>query len=360
MWDLAVRGEDFQAAEEMLRRLKAPPLSMRLFLAFARDTLARAALLEEARASDSRQSQIAARYVATFLEDFDGAEGVARLDLAPRRSPGIRANAQLLVAWLAVARGRWESSRKAFQQAEAMQDGPAVLVQRAMAATLPFLEVPSADLDSIRTQVARWNPGAEPVDPGAGLDVTLRPHLRLYLLGLLSARQGDHAAAVRFAADIERIPAPAEAHPLIRDLAQTVRADVALGSGRAEDARQALQSIKGEVPLELVNAPAYANAREFTLEHARYLRILLPSADERPAEAIRWIETSFQGAPSEIAYLAPMHLKLAELHERAGERSEAVQQYRRFVTLWRDCDPALRPRVERARARIQQLEKQAG
>lgn len=355
-----MRGEDFQAAEEMLRRMKAPPLSMRLFLTFIRDTSTRAAIVDEARVADSRQSQIAGRYVATFLEDFEGAEVLARLDLAPRRSPVIRANAQLFVAWLDVARGRWESSKKAFQQAERMQEGPAVLVQRAIAATLPFLAVPSADLDSIRTQVARWNPGAEAFDPDAGLEVKLRPHLRLYLLGLLSARKGDYVSALRFAADAERTDAPAEARGLIRDLAQTVRADVALESGRAEEARKALQTIKGEVPLELVSAPAYSNAREFTQEHARHLRILLLSVDERPTEAIRWIETSFQGAPSEIAYLAPMHLKRAELHERLGERSKAAEHYRLFVRLWRDCDSALRPSVEKAKARIQLLEKQTG
>lgn len=355
-----MRGEDFQAAEEMLGRMKAPPLSMRLFLTFVRDTSARAATVEEARVADSRQSQIAGRYVATFLKDLQGAEGLARLDLAPRRSAIIRANAQLFLAWLDVARGRWESSKAAFAQAERMQEGSAVLVQRAIAATLPFLAVPRADLDSIHTQVAGWNPGAEAVDPNAGLDVKLRPHLRLYLLGLLSARKGDNASALRFAADAERTDAPAEARALIRDLAQAIRADVALGSGRADEARNALQNVKGEVPLELVSAPAYSNAREFTQEHARHMRILLLSVEERPTEAIRWIETSFQGSPSEIAYLAPMHLKRAELHERLGEPSKAMEHYRLFMTLWRDCDPALRPSVEKAKARIQLLDKQTG
>lgn len=360
MWDLAVREEDYGAADEMLRRLKAPPLSMRLFMTFVRDTAVRAALLEEARVSDTRQSQIAARYIATFLEDPEGAEELARYDLAPRRTPVIRANAQLLLAWLEVMRGRWESSSKAFQQAEAMQEGSVVLVQRAMAATLPFLAVPSADLDSIRTQVTRWDPGAEAADPSASLNARLGPHLRLYLLGLLSARQNDHAAAMRFAADIERAGAPAEAREVVRDLAQTVRADVALKSGRAEDGRRALDAIQGEVPLELVSAPVYANAREFTQEHARYLRIMALSASERQSDAIRWIETSFAGAPSEIAYLAPMHLKRAELHERQGEWSKATEHYRRFVALWRDCDIALRPGVESARARIRLLERKAG
>src|SRR5688572_12625225 len=121
MWDLAVREEDYEGADSMMRRMTAPPLSMRILLTFVRgDSASRAAIVEEARALDSRQSQIAARYVATFLEDFATAKSLAELDLAPRRKPPIRANAQLLLAWLEVARGRWTAAKAAFAQAERM------------------------------------------------------------------------------------------------------------------------------------------------------------------------------------------------------------------------------------------------
>jgi tetratricopeptide (TPR) repeat protein len=356
MWDLAVREEDYAAADTMVRRINIPPLSMRVFLAYARgDSIARDRLVEEARASDSRQSQIAARYVATFLENFAAPESLAQLDMAPSRRPHIRANAQLFLAWLELARGRWTGAKAAFAEAERMREAPPVLAQRAIAATLPFLRVPRADLDSIRGEVERWNPGTELAGSDPGLGARLQPHLRLYLLGLLNSRLGDRAAALRYAGEIEGTEGPTEAQTTIRDLARTVRADVALEGGNADEARQALDSIQGQVPLELVSVPLYANAREFAQEHARHLRVLVLSAGRMDREALRWIESSFQGAPSEFVYLAPMHLEQAEIYERLGQLEQAADHYRRFVTLWQNCDVPLRPQVEQARARLAQL-----
>ena len=353
MWDLAVREEDYEGADSMMRRMTASPLSMRILLTFVHaDSAARAKIVEEARAADSRQSQVAARYVATFLNDLATAKSLAELDLAPRRRPPIRANAQLLLAWLELARGRWTAAKAAFAQAERMEEVPPVLVQRAIAATLPFLAVPRSDLDSLRSEVELWNPGAEVSELGASLASQLQPHLRLYLLGLLSSRVGDHAGALRIAEEIERAQAPDEAHGAIRALALTIRADVALEGRNADQAGQALDAVQGEVPLELVSVPVYANVREFTQEHARHLRVLSLSAQGKHREALQWIETSFQGAPSEIVYLAPMHLQRAQIYERLGEREKAVEHYRRFVTLWRDCDPALRPVLEGAKAEL--------
>jgi tetratricopeptide (TPR) repeat protein len=356
MWDLAVREEDYGGADSMMRRMMAPPLSMRILLTFVRgDSAARAKIVEEARAADSRQSQIAARYVATFTEDFATAKSLADLDLAPRRRPPIRTNAQLLLAWLEVARGRWTAAKAAFAQAERMEEAPPTLVQRAIAATLPFLAVPRRDLDSLRREVELWNPGTEVLEPGAGLAPRLRPHLRLYLLGLLSSRLDDQAGALRVVREIERAGGPDEARTVIRALALTIRADLALQGRNAEQAGRALEAVQGEVPLELVSVPLYAHVREFTQEHARHLRVLVLSAQQKHREALQWIETSFQGAPSEIVYLAPMHLERAEIYQRLGEREKAAEHYRRFLVLWRDCDPELRPVLERAKSELARL-----
>jgi tetratricopeptide (TPR) repeat protein len=356
MWDLAVREEDYEGADSMMRRMAAPPLSMRILLTFVRgDSAARAAIMEDARAADSRQSQIGARYVATFLNDISAAKSLAELDLAPRRRPPIRADAQLLLAWLELARGRWTAAKAAFGQAERMEGAPPVLVQRALAATLPFLAVPRSDLDSLRREVELWNPRGEVSAPGAGLASQLNPHLRLYLLGLLSSRLGDYEGALRMAKDVERAEAPGQAPAVIRALALTIRADVALQDQRAAEAGQALEGIQGEVPLELVSVPVYGNIREFTQEHARYLRVFVLRAQQKHREALQWIETSFQGSPSEIVYAAPGHLERAEIHERLGEREKAVGHYNRFLALWRDCDPELRPVLERAKSELARL-----
>jgi tetratricopeptide (TPR) repeat protein len=355
MWDLAVREDDYTAAESMVSRMKAPPPSMQILLTFARgDSASRAAIVERARGLDSRQSQIAARYVATFLRDFASAESLARLDLQERRSPAIRVGAQTFLAWLEVARGRWSAANAAFAVAERMDESTPLLTHRAMAASMEFLAVPRSDLESIRSELAAWNP--EAAEPNAELAAQLQHHLRLYLLGLLSARLGDQPSAARFAAEIERTEAPREARDVVRGLAQTLRADIAAQSGRDATTRPD----QGAIPLELVSVRLFANIREYTLEQARYLHALQLRARKQYTEALRWIETSFQGSPSEIVFLAPMHLLRGEIYEQLGDHQKALQHYRHFILLWRDCDPALKPRVEQAKIAVAQLERRTG
>ena len=358
MWDLAVREDDYQAAEAMVQRMKAPPLSMRVLLTFASgDAAARASIVEEARVFDSRQSQIGARFVATFLEDFAAAESLARLDLADRRRPPIRVTAQIFLAWLEVARGRWSVARTAFADAETMPEGQPTLYERAIAASLPFLSTPQADLEAIRAELAASNPDARSTDPGSSLSVRLQPHLRLYLLALLSSRLSDFSSAATFVREMERTPAPAEARDVVRGMAATVRADVATQGGAPAGT---LEIMPGSIPLELVSVPLFANVREFTLEHARFVRMIQLVSNGDFTSALQAMETGFQGSPEEFVFLAPLHEYRARIHEQLGDRQKAIEHYRRFIQLWGNADPALQPQVEAARAAITRLERSGG
>jgi tetratricopeptide (TPR) repeat protein len=355
MWDLAVREEDYDAVDAMLSRYARAPLSMRLLPAFARgDSSTRARFVTEATNSDSRQSQISARYVATFLENVAVAESLARLDLQERRRPPIRLGAQLFLAWLELARGRWSAGNAAFERAKTMEGANGVELERAIAATLPFLEIPLADLGEIRADVERLEPGAGSVQTG-GIAAQLRPHLRLYLLSLLSSRLGDRQTAARYAAELEAMPGPAEASGVTRDFARTARADIALREGNAAAALALLEGVRGEVPLELVYLKVFATVREFGQEHARYLRAEALTALRRHDEALRWYQTSFQGSPAELVYLAPVHLRQAQIFEARGDREKAVTHYRRVAELWREPDAPLVPTVNDAKTRAGRL-----
>jgi hypothetical protein len=57
----------------------------------------------------------------------------------------------------------------------------------------------------------------------------------------------------------------------------------------------------------------------------------------------------------DLLYLAPAHLRQAEIHERAGRREQALQHYRAFVELWRDADPELRSWVDLVERKIGEL-----
>ena len=325
-----------------------------MLLAFVRgDSAARAGLLEEAKASENRQVQIAARFVATYLGDLASAEELARLELAWRRQPAIRQGAQLLLGWLEVGRGRWSAARPAFLAAEG-EGGAAGRVHRALAATLPFLVLPRSDLLAVRAEIEAWTPERD-ADERTATATALRPHLRLYLLGLLSSRLDQPAEARRYSDQLERLPVPPGSVAVVRGLVQSIRADVAWQAGKPAETLAALGDLTLEIPLELISVPAYIIAREYTLEHARYLRAAALAALRRDSDALRWLRTGLQGAPNEFAYLAPVSLLLGEIQERAGDRAAAMESYERVVRLWQDGDPPQRATAAEVRGRLTRL-----
>lgn len=355
MWDLAVREQDYPGIDSMLARYRgAPPLNMRLVPALGRsDTAEVRDLLAEARQLESRQLQIAARYAAAYLEDLALADSLARLDLGWRQRPANRAQAQMLLAWLAVAGGRWAAASSEFAAAEAMDEAGPVFIHRAFGATVPLVPVPTADLMRIRGEIERWQP--EPARVGTGMEAALEPHLRLYLLGLLSSRLGDPSAGERAAAAIERLPAPPGGEGITQGLAATVRADLAWSQGRPEAALGVLDRSDPAVPLELVALPRPVHLRQYGLEHARFLRAVASSALRRDPEALRWFRYGLRGSPQEFLYHAPVHLHLGELFERLSQPDSAVAHYGRFVALWRTADSAGVQLVEQVRSRVVRL-----
>src|SRR5213593_3977422 len=274
MWDLAVREADYKAVDAMLRRFSGAPLSFRALPLYARhDSAGIAKLTDEARALDARQSQIAARYVATFLNDFPAATELARLDLQPRRNAGIRLTAQTFLAWLQVARNDWGAASQAFDEAEQMggEGGSAIRTERALAATLPFIDVPRADVESIRRGIESWNT-AEPVSGTPSLASALHPHYRFYLIGLLSSRLGDYERAASSAREIEKLAVAPLGRNAVAGLVATLRGDIAFRRGRFTEALRLLDAANGQLPLELVYVRPFVNSREYSQEFARYLR----------------------------------------------------------------------------------------
>jgi uncharacterized protein HemY len=58
---------------------------------------------------------------------------------------------------------------------------------------------------------------------------------------------------------------------------------------------------------------------------------------------------------SDGAFLPVVHKRLGELYEAKGQREKAVEQYRAFISLWKDADPVLQPQVTSAKQRIAAL-----
>ncbi|MFN2315776.1 MAG: hypothetical protein ABR551_01180 [Gemmatimonadales bacterium] len=352
MWDLAVREEDYEDVDAMLARfIGRPPLSLRLVPAVAQsDSATVRELLAEGRTLESRQLQIAARYLASYLGNFSMADSLARLDLAWRERPANRAGAQLLLGGLAAAGGRWSAAKEALRTAETMESAGPVLVHRAIAATLPRQPVSVEDLRAIRAEVERWEPPALPA--AAGLAAALQPHLRLYLLGLLSSRLGEPGAAEVAAVGIARVPTPSAAAVVPGQLAATIRADVAWMQGRPRDVLAVLEGVDQSIPLELIAVSRAAHLREFGMEHARYLRATALIALGREVEGLSWLRFGLRGAPQEYLYHVPIHLGLGEVFERLGQPDSAGAYFERGLAAWEHADPAAAPLLEDLRSRI--------
>lgn len=177
-----------------------------------------------------------------------------------------------------------------------------------------------------------------PLDSLAPLD---RPYLdlvRVYAeLGELEPAErllGEHRAEV----DSSR-----EAY---RSMPLLARGAVATAEGRAEEA------------LALIDERSPWGDKERALQSI--LRARAYEAMGRTDNAIAAYEEYLatrtrQKMPLNGFYLGEVLERLGRMHEERGDREEAAEYYRRFVELWADADPELRPRVEAAREGITAL-----
>jgi tetratricopeptide (TPR) repeat protein len=276
--------------------------------------------------------------------------------LDPVRPARIRASGHVLLAHTELARGRWRAARPHLDSAAELDAGVA-LQARAQLAALPFLPVDGAEVERVRAELmalprglADAPPGVEPRGPFAGVAF---PELRLHALGLLEARRGDLAAARGYAKQLDGFDPPTPGMrirgPLLGD---GVRAHVAWLGGRPEEGLAVMDSAWQEFDRKPEVFPYLLDSG-----HPRFLRAELLRMAGRHREALRWYGSVAEHFDKSIVYAAPVHLRTAEILDRLGRPAEAAPHYRRFVELWRDGDPALRPRVEQARRRLQQLQR---
>jgi tetratricopeptide (TPR) repeat protein len=358
MFDLAVREERWATADTLIRRRYGDqlPYDVRVLFAVVRkDTTAERQLrqrVERTAGEKGRRGDRAletALLLAAYLEDLDRAEEFARFSTKPALPARGRASAHLFLSELAVTRGRWTIAKSEFETVARLGLSDSALVGRALAATLPFLSIPSADIEVIRSEVEAWKPGTDVSTP---LPESVRPlagHFRLYLLGLLSTRLGKVGDADRLASELEMLSAPSNLRPVVRTLARTIRADLAMQGGRTNEGLALLKDLRGEVPLPLIWLSYFSE------EHPRYLRARLLYQAGHYNEALRLAEFGFVGTRNELHYRAPAHLLQAEIQQRLGNRTAAAEHYSRFIRLWRSCDPPLRLILEGAKAELARL-----
>ena len=279
----------------------------------------------------------------------DDVQGTARLaesllDEAPAGE--VTGYAHRLLALAALARGRWEQSRRELDAARPF-DPTAALELQALFAALPFLPLKPAEIAAARRAVGRW-----PVEPaiahGAMLVAVhdnLHPVIRLHYLGLLAARVRDQRTALRTAMQLGRLSRSPGQEGVARVFESSVLARLAAEGGRPAEALAELE----DADWPSVAAVTAAEALD------RFLRAELLVRVGREREALAWYSSIAERSAYELVYLAPAHRRQAEIWERLGDTAQAARHYAAFVDLWREADPSLQPMVVEARARLAAL-----
>lgn len=285
--------------------------------------------------------------IAAVTENFDASMAVAR-QLADRdRGTDRGASAELVVAQLELARGRWSAAHAALDRVALRMPDAAAEYRAAFAAAF-FQKLSPQELNNARAAVSRASGLPFNFPLGNTADSSRAQWLlaprRAYLVARLALRAGDSSAA----AVALRVPAhatPAERSTFDR-AARLAYAEHAWMRG---DARRGL-ALLGETPPQLDSLlPRFAS---YQIADERFARASMLSAMRADSAALLWLETFPDASGYDLIYLAPAHLARAELHERRGDRTAAVAEYRRFIALWKDCDPALRPLVDAATRKL--------
>lgn len=316
------------------------------------DEVAQQRILSEAAQATEMTRYLTAAFLGSFASDPRDPLDLARLAAQEStRSPELRALALLELAHFELAAGRPRRALAVLDTLAALH--PAWAIEyRALFLSSPFLEAGRDELKALRTSLESWRAETAPWSSHpyfyAHVHNGIHPHLRLYMLGILSARLGEHAAALRYADDLERLETPRQAGSLGADLARGIRAQVAWERGRPEEAIAALETAPRHVRYERAWAsPFFSGSRE------RFLRAMALEAVGREQEALRWYATVH--SMYDKIYLAPSYLRRAEIYKRLDNSDQAALHYSRFIEFWEDAGEELQPQVEVARRTLARL-----
>ena len=240
-----------------------------------------------------------------------------------------------LLGTLSLLRGRPEAARAELARGAELSEGGDAAYFGPWMDTLDFVPASAAQLAAARSDVQR-------------IDATRNRAMgpaKLHLLGALAVRAGDPASAEAAARQLES--AEIEGSSIAADLALAVRA-------RELAARNDLAGALAMLDKQQIKVPA-RYAPSFPRLSEPWLRAGLLEGLGRQREALALYDAlSFYNVIDPV-FVPMAHLRKAKVLDGLGEPEAAAEHYQRFIELWNDCEPAERPELELARARVLQL-----
>ena len=290
--------------------------------------------------------------VFRFEGQLNPAEIARMLATASSRSPDYRALAYLYLAQLELLHGKRQAAQKELKNLAALNDAWA-REYRAFLGMTPLIELKQQELETLRDELLRWDATAVPSssEPFRTLSAHngVHPHLRLYLLRLLSARLQNEKDVEQYVNALTAMPSDKRAGSLAHDLALSVRAEFAQLRGQQTEALALLGQQKMEVWYDLILGSPF-----FPQILARFQRGEVLANLGRYEEALSWYNTTVYYPPDWIL-LAPNYLKRGKIYEKLGRTEQAIEHYTRFIRLWQDCDAELQPIVAETEKRLDRL-----
>ena len=272
-------------------------LAMRALRAYAaRDVAGMETVARELQSARAITVAIAFADVALYSGNLDGADALARQFIEVARSPELRALCHILLAHLALARGRPDAARTELAEAERL-DATWGLEARALLATLPFAPAGEAELRELRDRLLAWDAAAAPASSFLifAMHNELHPAIRASLLGRISLLLGDTAAARAHSAELSGMATGDGALPDC--LAAELDAAIARAEGRPGEALAILERSRPRLWFQLTVASPF-----FSLASRRFLQAELLREAGRLPEAAGWYQSLAQRSPYELVY----------------------------------------------------------
>jgi DNA-binding SARP family transcriptional activator/tetratricopeptide (TPR) repeat protein len=266
--------------------------------------------------------------MAARVGDLDGTQRFAEALTRASGTCDVRALGHRMLAQVAMARGRFSRSQTELAESGECDPG-AALELRALMAVQPFVNPSATELADVARRLR------------AESDTTMARPSRGYYAGLIALRAGDTLVASRNARALLRTADTSAAGQLARTFGRSLRARLRLAAHRPAEALAQLEAAGWERVAR--RSPAEVSDR--------FLRAELLHLLGRDEQAMGWYHSIAERAPYELVYLAPSELRLGRIYEARGDAVEAGVHFRRFVELWREADPQVRPLVLEAHRR---------
>jgi tetratricopeptide (TPR) repeat protein len=295
-------------------------------------------ILQTRAPNDPHTGLIQASFIAA-RGDYDSARAIVRRMQAARpESPNLQTSTNTTLASLALAEGRLAQADEYLQAAQQSSEAEG-LPERALVFALA------------RAGIDLWYRG-QPERARQRIDAALQqtplsrfdPADRPYLpLALLYAEAGRPERARGFLAEHDRL-VPEGLRRLQSVERHAAAGSIALAERRRQEAIDEFrQQDQGDCVICALGSlgRAYDDAGQ---------------ADSAVAVYERYVGTpyAFRVYPDAI-WLARTYYRLGELYEARGNRAKAAENYAKFVRLWKNADPELRPKVLDAKSRLKAL-----